>query len=246
MTSNLGLISACPCLWLPCLEVLHMQWRGQGTNWHRRPSLWLMAMLCLLTVLMAQSGFFGLPVRSRTTLNVALVTQNNKSMPKDGHLPAHSMSVKVKQTKRVTLSTNNAGYPRCINQVTNWVTIFELCYCRKMAKMKFSKKGKGGKTLQTPDEKRKAMSHKGRKNQTWKEQQMDRTEELWLQKEDKSPKDKLSMRAIAVMFGLPKTTVIERLSGHCKGHGHITGGKRQPRVLSKGEQAGQNNWTITN
>ena len=207
-----------------------------------KTSLWLMAMF-LLTVLMAQSGSFVLPVRSCTTLNVSLVTQNNKSMPKDGHLPAHSMSVKVKQTKWVTLSTNNPGYPRSIkwvtNQVSKWVTIFELYYCRKMAKTKFLKKGKEGKTLQTPDEKRKAMSHKGRKNQTWKEQQMDRAEALWLENEEKSPKDKLSMRAIAVMCGLPKTTVIERLSGHHKGHGHITGGKRQPRVLSKGEQVGQ-------
>ena len=107
-----------------------------------------------------------------------------------------------------------------------------------MAKTEFSKKGKGGKTLQTPDEKRKAMSHKGKRNQTWKEQQMDRAEALWLENEEKSPKDKLSMRAIAVMCGLPKPTVIERLSECHKGHGHITGGKRQPRVLLKGEQAG--------
>ena len=124
-------------------------------------------MLFLLTVLMAQSRSFALPVRSHTTLNVSLVTQNNKSMPKNGHLPAHSMSVKVKQTKQVTLLTNNPGYPRSINRVTNWVikrvTISKLYYCRKMAKMKFSKKGKGSKTLQTPAEKQKAMSHKGKK-----------------------------------------------------------------------------------
>ena len=114
-----------------------------------------------------------------------------------------------------------------------------------MAKMKFLKKGKGGKTLQTPAEKQMAMSHKGKKNQTWKEQQMDRAEALWLENEEKSPEDKLSMRAIMVMCGLLKTTVIERLSGCHKGHGHIAGGKRQPRVLSKGEQVsqqvGQNN-----
>ena len=133
------------------------------TNLALKTSLWLMAMLFLLTVLMAQSGFFALSVRSHTTLNVSLVTQNNKSMPKDGHLPAHSMSVKVKQTKWVTLSTNNPGYPTSINQVSKWVTIFKLYYCRKMAKTKFSKKGKGGKTLQTPEEKKKAMSHKGKK-----------------------------------------------------------------------------------
>ena len=116
-----------------------------------KTSLWLMAKLFLLMILMAQSGSFALPIRSHTTLNVSLVTQNNKSMPKDGHLPAHSMSVKVKQTKWVTFSTNNPGYSRSINRVSKRVTIFKLCYCRKMAKTKFSKKGKGGKTLQTPD-----------------------------------------------------------------------------------------------
>ena len=109
-----------------------------------KTSLLLMTMLFLLMVLMAQSGSFALPVRSHTTLDVSLVTQNNKSMPKDGHLPAHSMSVKVKQTKWVTLLTNNPGYPRSINRVTNGVskrvTIFDLYYCRKMAKMKFSRK----------------------------------------------------------------------------------------------------------
>ena len=79
------------------------------------------------------------------------------------------------------------------------------------------------------------MSHKGRKNQVWKKKQMDRAEELWEENKEKNAKDRLSMRTITEMCGLLKTTVIERLSGHCKGHGHIDGGKRQPRVLSKGE-----------
>ena len=90
-----------------------------------------------------------------------------------------------------------------------------------------------------PEEKKKVMSHKGKKNQVWKEKQMDRAEELWKQNDDKNPKDRLSTRTIAVMCGLPKTTVIERQSECQKGHGHIAGGKRQPRVLSKGEQVGQ-------
>ena len=188
-------------------------------------------------VLMAESGSFAPPVRSCTTLNVSLVTQNNKSMPKDGHLPAHSMSVKEKESKQGTLSTNNPEYPRSINWVTNWVTkkvtIFELCYCRKMAKTKFLKKGKGGKTLQTPEQKRKAMSHKGRRNQMWKEKQMDRAEELWQQNKDNNPKDRLSMRTIAEMCSLSKTTVIERLSGHHKCHGHIAGEKGSPDCCRK-------------
>ena len=49
------------------------------------------------------------------------------------------------------------------------------------------------------------------------------------------------MRAIARMVELPKTTVIERLSQHGVGHGHIAGGQRKGRVLTEGMQAGQNN-----
>ena len=47
------------------------------------------------------------------------------------------------------------------------------------------------------------------------------------------------MRAIAAKLELPKSTVIERLSGRRKGHGHIAGGKRKGRVLTEGEQVGQ-------
>ena len=46
------------------------------------------------------------------------------------------------------------------------------------------------------------------------------------------------MRAIAAQLQLPKSTVIERLSGRRKGHGHIAGGKRKARVLTDGKQAG--------
>ena len=44
------------------------------------------------------------------------------------------------------------------------------------------------------------------------------------------------MRAIAAKLNLPKTTVIERLSGRTKGEGHIAGGKGKPessRTVSK-------------
>ena len=74
---------------------------------------------------------------------------------------------------------------------------------------------------------------------------MDKAEELWQANKTKAKKDQLSMRAIAHQLNLPKTTVIERLSGRRKGHGHIAGGKRQARVLMKGmqvgHQVGQNN-----
>ena len=65
----------------------------------------------------------------------------------------------------------------------------------------------------------------------------------------------LSMRAIAKKVGIAKTTVIERLSGRHQGSGHIAGGARKLRVMSKGTQVGHQmghfnhfnhfNWTLT-
>ena len=110
-----------------------------------------------------------------------------------------------------------------------------------MVKQKFSKKGKGGKVHKTPEEKRDAMSHKNQKHQQWKEEKIEEAKQLWKANDEKDPKDRLSMRAIAKKLKLPKTTVIERLSGRCQGEGHIAGGKRKVRVLTDGKQAGQNN-----
>ena len=64
---------------------------------------------------------------------------------------------------------------------------------------------------------------------------------MWTANEGKPPKEQLSMRAIAKQLGLPKTTVIEWLSGRSIGEGHIVGGKRKARVLTDGKQTGQFN-----
>ena len=81
------------------------------------------------------------------------------------------------------------------------------------------------------------MSHKGMKNQKWKEADMERTMELWDVNEDLPPSEKLSMRAIAKQVKVPKTTIIERLSWYRKGKGHITGGRRKARVLTDGKSS---------
>ena len=57
------------------------------------------------------------------------------------------------------------------------------------------------------------MSHEGKKNQLWKEKQMDRAEKLWEENKEKDAKDRLPMRAIPEMCEVPKTTVIEWPSG---------------------------------
>ena len=85
------------------------------------------------------------------------------------------------------------------------------------------------------------MSHKNQKNQRWKEEKTEEPKVLLAANEGKPPKEQLSMRAIAKQLGLPKTTVIEWLSGRTVGEGHIAGGKSKARVLTDGKQAGQFN-----
>ena len=72
-----------------------------------------------------------------------------------------------------------------------------------------------------------------------KEEKIEEAKLLWKMNDEKDPKDRLSMRAIAKKLNLPKTTVIERLSGKCQGEGYIAGGKRKARVLMDGKQTGQ-------
>ena len=69
---------------------------------------------------------------------------------------------------------------------------------------------------------------------------MDEVFDLWEANKDKPPKEKLSKLAISKKTGIPYTTVCERLSGHRGGgkRGKIAGGKRQPKVLMAGKQAG--------
>ena len=127
---------------------------------------------------------------------------------------------------------------RSINRVTKRVTISRLCFSFYKMKKKFSKKGKGGKVLRTPDERKKASSHAGQRLQQWKEEQMEEADRLWKLNEILPPNERLSMRAIAKKVKIGKTTVIKRLSGRRVGVGHITGGQWQARVLTTGESSG--------
>ena len=99
-------------------------------------------------------------------------------------------------------------------------------------------KGKGGKVLRTPEEWKKASSHVGQKLQKWKEEDMKEAERLWALNDSLPLKERLSMRAIAAKVGIGKTTVIERLSGRCKGEGHIASRRRQAQVLTLGMSSG--------
>ena len=94
-----------------------------------------------------------------------------------------------------------------------------------MAKEKFSAKGKKGKKILTPQQKKDKMSHKNQCIQLWKAEKMDEVMSLWKQNENLPPDKRLSMRAIAKKVGIGKTTIIERLSERHQGQGHIAGGK---------------------
>ena len=142
------------------------------------------------------------------------------------------MNVRVPKVKWVILT-------RFTNQVTKRVTYSELLIGSYTMKKKFSKKKKGGKVHLTSEEKRDNMSHKNKKNKQWKEELIEEAKVLWEANKTKPPKEQLSMRAIAAKLNLPRTTVIERLSGRGKGEGHVAGGKRKARVLTDGKQAGQ-------
>ena len=176
-----------------------------------KSSFWLTTMLFSLTALTVRNGCFVPAVRSHTTLNVSLLTVNNRYKAKEGPSLAPSMNMRVPKVKRVNPS-------RSTPRVTKRVTYNELLsHFSTMVKQKFSKKGKGGKVHKTPEEKRDAMSHKNQKNQQWKEEKIEEAKQLWKANDEKDPKDRLSMRAIAKKLKLPKTTVIERLSGRSQG-----------------------------
>ena len=129
------------------------------TKFASKSSFWLTSMLFSLTALTARNGSFAPAVRSHTTLNVSLLTVNNRYKAKDGPLLALSMNVRVPKVKRVNPS-------RSTPRVTKWVTYDELLsHFSTTAKQKFSKKGKAGKVHMTSEEKRDAMSHKNKKIQ---------------------------------------------------------------------------------
>ena len=90
------------------------------------------------------------------------------------------------------------------------------------------------------------MSHKNQKNQRWKEEKIEEAKVLLAANKGKPPKEQLSMRVTAKQLGLPKTTVIEQLSGRRVGEGHIVGGRRKARVLRDGKQMGQFNHNHNN
>ena len=76
--------------------------------------------------------------------------------------------------------------------------------------------------------------------QKWPASELDRAFDLLEANKTKPKDEKMSKLAISKEVKIPYTTICERLSGRRGGwkRGKITGGKRTPRVLDEGTQAG--------
>ena len=133
------------------------------TNWELRSSSWVTEKLFSLMALMDQNGSFAQPSKCPIISPVSPPIQSNRLNLKAGHLSAPLISAMPGHIKRVThTKTRSENRVTKLKWVTKRVILTELLLSRKMAKKKFSKKGKGEST-QDPEEKRLASSHKGRK-----------------------------------------------------------------------------------
>ena len=120
-------------------------------------------------------------------------------------------------------------------QVVKQVT--ELIFSVPGPKQKSTKKhrGKDGRII---GERKPASSEKGKREQTWTEEDMNGVFDDW-EKNKELPKHlQKSIREISHDRGIPYTTCCERLKGRRGGgkRGKIAGGKRQSKVLDAGEQ----------
>ena len=99
------------------------------------------------------------------------------------------------------------------------------------------RRGKDGRVIA---KRKAASSRKGKREQLWPKENMEKAFKLWEENKDLPPDKRLSKHQIAITCEIPYTTVCERLSGrHGAGKtGKIAGGKRKGRVLDHGKQAG--------
>ena len=138
--------------------------RKHKTNLVLRSSSWVTAKSFLQMALTDPNGCTAVAIKSAITFNVSPETQNNKLKAKDGLSNVNLISAKVIKVKWVNPYITQG---RSSKWVTKWVIHFEPLTSRNMAKQKQSKVGRHGKRFQTAEEKRDAMSHKGKRNQLW-------------------------------------------------------------------------------
>ena len=181
--------------------------------------------LSIQMVLTKRNGSAATNVNTLTTWTVLHMKKKQNSTS-----PLSAPSMNVENSKRVT-----SPIKRVIKRV-----IFPF----SVAKQKTTKRrlGKDGRQI---GKRQKDSAGEGSKEQLWSVADMDEVFDLWEANQNKPPKERLSKLAISKKTGIPYTTVCERLSGR-RGGGRrekIAGGKRQPKVLMAGKQAGNFNRT---
>ena len=181
----------------------------------------LVMALCTSMVLMDPSGYAAINARIDTILLVsARIKKNQLNGPFSALFwNANSKWVEVdlhskSRVKRVTVSVavvkQKVGKPRPPPLPPPW-------------------HGKDGRRIGV---RQRASSGKGKKEQLWQEQDMERAFTLWEENSSKQAKDKLSKRQIALQCGIPYTTFCERVSGK------RAGCQREPKILDRGEEVG--------
>ena len=189
----------------------------------------LVMALCTSMVLMDQSGYAAINARIDTILLVSALIKKNQP---NGPFSALFWNANSKWVEVVSW--------------VKWVINKRVTISVAVVKQKQGKPhppppppwhGKDGRRIEV---RQRASSGKGKKEQLWQEKDMERAFTLWEENEAKSPKDKLSKRQIALECGIPYTTFCERVSGRRGGgqRGKIAGGKREPKILDRGEQVG--------
>ena len=199
----------------------------QRTKWGLNCSILLMA-LCILMVLMDQSGYAAINVGKHTICLVsAQINQNQQNCPFS--VPfwnANSRRVTELKVKRVIITVLVAKQKK-----------------GKPCPTKPEWRGKDGRRIGV---RKAASSGLGKKEQKWTEEQMNQCFVLWEQNNDLPPEQKRSKRQISIECGVPYTTVCERLSGRRGGgqKGKIAGEKQQGKVLDTSKSKWVIKWVI--
>ena len=130
----------------------------------------------------------------------------------------------------------SVGSRRNVKRVIKRV-IFSFSVARQKTTQKKLRCGKDGRKIAP---RKPASSGYKVKEQKWPASELDRAFDLWEANKNKLKDQQMSKLAIAKEVKIPYTTICERLSGRRGGgkRGKIAGGKRTPRVLAEGKQAG--------
>ena len=202
-----------PDVWKPFNGSVSFVLLRHQTRWGLKCSTLVMGS----STLMVSTKRSGCVAINAKRLSICAVLLKRKKKISNSHSCAGSMSV---------------GSRRNVKQVIKRV-IFSFLVARQKTTQKKVCHGKDGRIIAP---RKPASAGYKVKEQKWPASDFD----LWEANKTKPKDQQMSKFAISKEVKIPYTTICERLSGRRGGgkRGKITGGKRTPRVLNKGTQAG--------